>query len=357
MSELYAAFCLYISICWRSFSRSSSQRRRFSSSRSCRARRASCQEANPPGCTHAEPPSTATTRSAVWASSSRSCETYSTDLSDSLSRASSHRFAGTSRKLSGSSSSSTSSEPRSSSSSAKRFCCPPDRVATGRSRTFSQGRSRAATATVSNSTSASYPPDSPQAVSACAYRSWVFWSDSARCRARSAAASRSPASRTAGGPSASARAFSDISLEPRLPAEPAATIPMNWRITPRPPERAITPDCTGISPATIRRRVVLPAPFGPISAILAPSPTRNETSANSTRPSGSVCPTPATSTYPMGVNCSPWSARRHLEYPVPLLRGVPVDRPALPGQPRLERVGAEVPGHHQPGGTAGSQPG
>ncbi len=63
MSELYAAFCLYISTSSRSFSRSSSQRRRTSSSRSWRCARASCQDAKPPGCVHALPPSTATTRS------------------------------------------------------------------------------------------------------------------------------------------------------------------------------------------------------------------------------------------------------------------------------------------------------
>jgi hypothetical protein len=73
-------------------------------------------------------------------------------------------------------------------------------------------------------------------------------------------------------------------------------MPMNWRITPSPPARATVPLCTGRSPATIRSNVVLPAPFGPTRAIFAPSPTRNDTSANSSRPSGSTKPTPATST-------------------------------------------------------------
>jgi hypothetical protein len=65
-------------------------------------------------------------------------------------------------------------------------------------------------------------------------------------------------------------------------------MPMNWRITPSPPERAMPPIGVGRSPATIRSSVVLPAPFGPTSATLAPSPTRNDTSANSSRPSGST---------------------------------------------------------------------
>ena len=74
------------------------------------------------------------------------------------------------------------------------------------------------------------------------------------------------------------------------------TMPMNCRMTPSEPERATTPVCTGRSPATIRSSVVLPAPLGPTSATLAPSPTRNDTSAKSCRPSGSMCATPATST-------------------------------------------------------------
>ena len=49
---------------------------------------------------------------------------------------------------------------------------------------------------------------------------------------------------------------------------------MNWRITPSPPARAIDPAAGASSPATMRSSVVLPAPFGPTSATLAPSPTR-----------------------------------------------------------------------------------
>ena len=40
----------------------------------------------------------------------------------------------------------------------------------------------------------------------------------------------------------------------------------------------------------MRSRVVLPAPLAPTSATLAPSPTRNETSSSSTRPSGQLVP-------------------------------------------------------------------
>ena len=65
-------------------------------------------------------------------------------------------------------------------------------------------------------------------------------------------------------------------------------MPMNWRMTPRPPKRAIAPTLIGRSPATMRSSVVLPAPFGPTSATLAPSPTRKETSVKSSRPSGST---------------------------------------------------------------------
>jgi len=62
---------------------------------------------------------------------------------------------------------------------------------------------------------------------------------------------------------------------------------MNWLITARPPERLIDPDVGANSPVMMRIRVVLPAPFGPMRATLAPSPTRNCTSANNGRPSGS----------------------------------------------------------------------
>ena len=162
----------------------------------------------------------------------------------------------------------------------------------------SHGCPSTATLAVSNSTSASYPPASPQPVRASAYRSCAFAATvlnfprrSASCMAFSATARRAPASARRGSASDSASA-------PNVVSSPM--LPMNCRITPSPPARAIVPDRTGTSPATIRSRVVLPAPFGPTSATFAPSPTRNDTSANSTRPSGRVCSTPATSTYPMG---------------------------------------------------------
>src|SRR4051794_19734527 len=72
-------------------------------------------------------------------------------------------------------------------------------------------------------------------------------------------------------------------------------------MTPRPPLRVTTPACGGRSPVMIRSSVVLPAPLAPTSATLAPSPTRNDTSSSSTRPSGSSYRTPATSTWPTRV--------------------------------------------------------
>ena len=63
---------------------------------------------------------------------------------------------------------------------------------------------------------------------------------------------------------------------------------MNWRMTPTPPVRATVPAAGGRSPAIMRSSVVLPVPFAPTSAVLAPSPTRKLTSSNSTRPSGST---------------------------------------------------------------------
>ncbi len=74
------------------------------------------------------------------------------------------------------------------------------------------------------------------------------------------------------------------------------TEPMNWRMTPRPPVRATDPASGTRSPEMIRSSVVLPAPFSPTSAARTPSPTRNDTSSSSTRPSGRVCRTPETST-------------------------------------------------------------
>src|SRR5262245_64803494 len=114
---------------------------------------------------------------------------------------------------------------------------------------------------------------------------------------------------------------------------------MNWRITPSPPLVVTVPDFGTTSPAIIRTSVVLPAPFGPTSATLAPSATRNETSANSTLPSGSWCRSLVTSTWPT-VAESDWSARlianrfrlRQLEQPV---RSPPAARGGLADQERV----------------------
>ena len=63
---------------------------------------------------------------------------------------------------------------------------------------------------------------------------------------------------------------------------------MNCRITPSPPLAVTVPDCGVTSPAMSRISVVFPEPFGPTSAATVPSPTRNEASSSSTRPSGSA---------------------------------------------------------------------
>ena len=51
----------------------------------------------------------------------------------------------------------------------------------------------------------------------------------------------------------------------------------------------------------IRVSVVLPVPFGPMSATFAPSPTRTETSLRSGLPSGRLKETELTSTWPTRV--------------------------------------------------------
>ena len=66
-------------------------------------------------------------------------------------------------------------------------------------------------------------------------------------------------------------------------------------MTPMPPLELTEPDCGARSPAASRISVVFPAPLGPTSAAIVPSPTRNDTSSRSTRPSGSVWVTCATS--------------------------------------------------------------
>src|SRR5215467_8140792 len=73
-------------------------------------------------------------------------------------------------------------------------------------------------------------------------------------------------------------------------------------MTPRPPLEVTVPDCGVRSPVTSRKSVVLPAPLGPTSAAVVPSPTRNETSSSSTLPSGRAWLRCATSTYPTPVH-------------------------------------------------------
>ena len=88
--------------------------------------------------------------------------------------------------------------------------------------------------------------------------------------------------------------------------------PTNCRMTPRPPLELIVPDCAVRSPVTRRIRVVLPAPFGPTSAATRPSPTRNETSSSSTRPSGSVWVRCAASTWPISAPRFVFAGRPYL---------------------------------------------
>ena len=90
-----------------------------------------------------------------------------------------------------------------------------------------------------------------------------------------------------------------LSVEPTVGSAPgsvASPMPTICRITPSPPLRVTTPAFGASSPVMIRSSVVFPAPLAPTSATLAPSPTRNETSSSSTRPSGSSNLTPLTST-------------------------------------------------------------
>ncbi len=67
---------------------------------------------------------------------------------------------------------------------------------------------------------------------------------------------------------------------------PSDIWPMNWRMTAIEPPHTIEPSCGSRSPAIIRIKVVLPAPFGPTSAAVAPLGTRKVTSSSSGRPSG-----------------------------------------------------------------------
>src|SRR3954452_13156959 len=74
-------------------------------------------------------------------------------------------------------------------------------------------------------------------------------------------------------------------------------------MTPSPPLRVTAPPWAARSPAMIRSRVVLPVPFGPTSATVAPSPTRRLTSSSSGLPSGREKRTALTSTCPTTNQC------------------------------------------------------
>ena len=254
------------------------------SSRACR------YVLKPPPCTHTSPPvavcSTVATAVAVCASSSRSCDTKKIVLGVSRIRSSSHRLVGTSRKLSGSSSSSTSCGPRRSAVRTSRFCSPPDRVRSSRCCAFSYGIDKTSVVTSSQAASASYPPTSAQSASACAYR--ICDGVSSTVMIASSAASSSRAAARIDASARSARTARTV--------RSSSTRPIIWSITPSPPDRDTVPSCGARSPATIRRSVVLPAPFGPTSATFAPSPTRRSTDVRSALPSGRKYERPETST-------------------------------------------------------------
>jgi Tfp pilus assembly protein PilX len=90
-------------------------------------------------------------------------------------------------------------------------------------------------------------------------------------------------------------AFGATEISRSLTVDSSRTEPINWRITPSPPVIETAPLSGLMSPQIIRIKVVLPEPFGPINATLAPSPTRKFTSLRSKRPSDSVYSTPETS--------------------------------------------------------------
>ena len=167
--------------------------------------------------------------------------------------------------------------------------------------------------------------------------------------------SRRPASRSAGGASDSARSAS---------VDSSPIMPMNWRITPSPPARAIAPLRTGRSPATILSSVVLPAPFGPTRATLAPSPTRNDTSAKSSRPSGQDVPDRChVHVSHAGILPEAQGRAVHPNYRVTRSTRKPfwlacrsTCQPSL-DQPAVQRVAAEVPGHDQPADAVRGEPG
>ena len=155
-------------------------------------------------------------------------------------------------------------------------------------------------ATVSNSTSTSYPPASPQACRAFAYANWAF-SDVRRGEHRAfggPTVRRPPTAPPGPGSRRIQRGYGRPSRRPRSDVVATRVRVLRHRATDHADELSHHAEPTGarnradrhrMSPATIRSSVVLPAPFGPTSATFAPSPTRKLTSAKSTRPSGSTC--------------------------------------------------------------------
>ena len=184
---------------------------------------------------------------------------------------------------------------------------------------------------------------------------------SAACIARSAAASRTPAARTAG-------AASEGEAQDRRAERVPAIMPMNCRITPRPPARAIAPSVTGRSPATILKQRRLAGAVRPDQGHLGALADPEGHVGEEHPPVGEGVRSPATSTYPTGQGCSADDCpghdagicRRgvaHPQHPEPLLAGVPLDPPAPSREPGRQRVAAEVAGHHEPGRAVRLEPG
>ena len=124
--------------------------------------------------------------------------------------------------------------------------------------------------------SASYPPASPQSLSACAYAIWACSSSRSRM-AVSASSTARAASLMAGRATDASRSRTVRS---------SRTDPTNCGMTPTPPLVVTVPASGFSSPEISRASVLLPAPFGPTSATTAPCPTRKLASLSSIRPSG-----------------------------------------------------------------------
>ena len=80
-------------------------------------------------------------------------------------------------------------------------------------------------------------------------------------------------------------------------------LPMNCRITPRPPLRETEPVVGVRSPAMILSRVVLPDPLGPTRATMEPSPTPERHVVEQHPPVGQVIPDAGKFDVPHGRPC------------------------------------------------------